>query len=294
MDFSQSAAFFDLQNFDAYNFNTGSWASSAFKGQMKRADDFVSIWNRPTRKRMLFTHPDEEITSSVIRVPSTGEIFMVAHTSGDTFKNVHYRNLSGLHQVLGTAVHRRKTPVVTAGVKGWAVESVVRNTFADFELRSVNESQEMQQLNYGSYFMFMPSDTYLQRHDTVELNSKRYYVLEPYLDSGLVCARVSLQPDERVNFVYTSKGAPSYNTSTQSVTSVDTPYNVTGKITPFIQQDLKNSDVIKDRVKVMILESFISFTPKINDVIAYLGTSYRVEIVQRDASLEEWVLVASS
>ena len=60
-----------------------------------------------------------------------------------------------------------------------------------------------------------------------------------------------------------------------------------------IVQDLKNSDVVRDRVQVMIIDTFISYTPKIGDKVAYLGTTYTVEIVQRDAGLEEWILMAS-
>ena len=293
MDLLQAAQYFDTLSFDAYNFTTESWEISAFEGQLKRADDFISIWNRPTRKRMLYTPPSVTIPSSVIRVGTTGETFLVGHVAGDSHANVHYRNLCGLHQVDGRAVQRRKTPAETLGVKGWAVEATVKNTFADIELRSVNEGQETQLLNYGNYFMFMPYDADVRRHDTIEVASVRYYVLDVYVDSGMRCARATAQPDERVNFVYTSVGSPVYSTATQTISSTNTNYNATGKVVPLLSQDLRNSEVTRNRVKVMILESFISFTPKIGDLVSYLGSQYKVEIVQRDASLEEYILLAS-
>lgn len=294
MDFVQASNYFDTLSFDSYDFTNNLWVIASFQGQLKRADDFISIWNRPTRKRMLYTSPYQIIPSSVVRVNTTGETFLVGHTAGDSLSNVHYRNLSGLHQVDGTATHRRKTPVEVSGVKGWAVESTVKTTFADVELRSVNEGQETQQLNYGNYFLFMPFDSDLRRHDTVELNSVRYYVLDVYLDSGMRCGRATVQPDERVNFTFSSVGAPVYNPATQTSSSTNTSYNVTGKIVPLLTQDIKNSDVIRDRVKVLLLESFISFTPKVGDSLTYLGTTYTVDIVQRDASLEEFVILASA
>lgn len=294
MDFQQTAKFFDQQNFDRYNFTTSSWNLNAFKGQLKRGDEFVTIWNRPTRKRMLYVASGVS-TGEVIRVPHTGEVFMVGHASGDVHANVHYRSLVGLHQSAGVAVQRRKTPVESLGVKGWAAETVVKTTFGDVELRSVNEGQEAQLINYGNYFMFLPVNTVLHRHDTVTLNSVVYYVLEVYPDSGLMCARVSAQPDERVNFVYTSVAAQTYNTASQTVTAgADTNYNVTGKVVPLVFEDLKNSDVFRNRVKVMILTSFISFTPKMLDKLTYLGVTYTVEVVQRDAGLEEWQILASA
>ena len=293
MDFAQAAAFFDCQNFDHYDFNTSSWVENSFTGQIRRADDFTSIWNRPTRKRMMFTAPSVTIPSSVVRVSNTLEIYLVAHGFSDTHANSSYRVLTALHQSAGSTVHNRKTPVEVLGVKGWATESLVANTFSDVELRSVNESQESRLLNYGNYFIFTPSDTDLRRHDTLVLDGTAYYILESYKDSGMVCARATIEPDERVDFVYVAKGTEVYDTSTQTTSSVDVLYNTTGKIKPLMSQDLKNSDVIKDRVQVMLLESYISYEPKVNDLVRYLGKDYSVDMVQRDAGLEEWTLLAS-
>lgn len=293
MDIVQAAAYFDRQDFDTYNFTTSSWELNVFKGQLKRADDFVSIWNRPTRKRMLYTANGVTINSSVIRLPTTQEIYMVGHGFGDSFSNVHYRTVTGLHQALGEMQVHRKTPVEVLGVKGWAVNALVKTTFGDLELRSVNEGQEASLYNYGSFFLFSPPDTALLRHDTVTLGGVTYYVFEVYLDSGFCCARISSQPDERVDFVYTSVGTTVYNTATQTTSSTDVTYNTTGKVKPLLVQDLRNSDVVRDRIQVMIIDSFISYTPKINDKITYLGTVYKVEVVQRDAGLQEWILLAS-
>lgn len=292
MDFVQAAAYFDRQEFDSYNFTTEAWELNTFKGQLKRSDDFITIWNRPTRKRMLYTAANVTIPSPVIRVPSTQEVYMVAHSFGDSHANSHYRTLRALHQSAGTALQYRKTPVENAGIKGWAVESLIATTFADTELRSVNEGQEAQLLNYGSFFVFTPSNTSLRRHDSLLLNGTRYYVIETYVDSGMICARATTTPDERVNFQYISIGNPVYNTATQSVSSTDTTYNTTGKITPLLMSEIKNSDITKARIRVQLLESFISYTPKVGDKVAYLSTTYTVEIVQRDAGLEEWVLQA--
>lgn len=293
MDIVQAAGYFDRQYFDAYDFSTESWELNVFTGQLKRADDFVSIWNRPTRKRMLYTAKDVVIPSTVIRLPTTQEIYMVGHGFGDSFSNVHYRTTTGLHQAAATMQVYRKTPVEVLGVKGWATNTLVKTTFGDLELRSVGEGQEASLYNYGSFFLFSPSDSQIARHDTVVLEGTTYYVFEVYVDSGFRCARVSSQPDERVNFTYTSVGSQVYNPATQTTSSTDTTYNTTGKIKPLIVQDLKNSDVVRDRVQVMIIDTFISYTPKIGDKIAYLGTTYTVEIVQRDAGLEEWILMAS-
>ena len=240
MDITQGAKFFDRQSFDSYNFSTSSWQLSVIKGQLKSSDKFVSIWNRPTRKRMLYSAPGQLQEATVIRVPSTQEIFMVGTSQKDSISNRAYREITGLHEISGFAQVLRKTPVVVSNIKGWAVESLVRTSFADVELRSVNESQDKELINYGHFFLFMPSDEPLKRHDSVRvydtktLTTQTYYVLEVYLDSGYKCARVTVKPDERINFTYISVGEQEYDDATQQVSSTDVTYNVTGKISPIL------------------------------------------------------------
>jgi hypothetical protein len=242
---------------------------------------------------MLYCAPGQMPTSSIVRVPSTGEIFLVGTPHQDSIQNTAYRAVLSVHSSAGSATVVRKIPAVTLGIKGWAVDTLIRNTFADVELRSVNESQQATLLNYGNYFLFMPHDEPLQRHDVVTLNAISYYVLEVYKDSGFTSARVTAHPDERVNFTYTSVGAQTYNTSTQTVTSSNTTYNVTGKIVPEISQEIVNSEVITEALKVMLLDSFISFVPKVGDLINYLNKTYTVFKVERNSILSEWNLEAS-
>lgn len=292
MDITKAAKYFDRQDFDAYDFNTASWVPAAFRGQLKSSDTFVSIWNRPTRKRMLYCAPGQQPTSSVIRVPTTGEMFMVGTVQKDSIMNTSYRMVVGLHTIRAVAQVNRKIPVVNAGIKGWAVNTPIRTSFGDVELRSVNETQDQELANYGHFFLFMPSDEDLQRHDTVTIQGVQYYVLEVYPDSGYTAARVTSHPDERVDFVYVSKGVGAYNPATQSVSSSDTSYNVTGKLVPMLSEDVPNQDILKERVRVMLMDSFISFDPKVDDKITYLGKTYTVDKVERNSILSEWYLTA--
>ena len=292
MDLAEAATFFDTQSFDAYDFDEETWVNSAFTGQLRIADSFVSIWNRPTRKRMLFCAPGEEPTSSVIRLPSTGDIFMVGTLHADSMIETAYRKTYGLHQVAGTAVINRLIPDEDYGIKGWAVNTEIQSTFGDVELRSVDENLDSKISHYGNYFMFLPSDADLQRNDTVSLNLTTYYVVEAYIDSGLTCARVTSNPEERTNFTYTSKGSVTYNTATQTTTSSDTVYNVTGRVVPKVVSEKDNTSIVRNRIRIMVQTSFISFTPKPYDVVTFESKSYKVESVERNAVKDEWYIEA--
>lgn len=293
MDIVRAARAFDKQVFDEYNYTTSSWELATFTGQYKLADVFLSIYNRPGRKRMLYCAPDQLPTKTVIRVPSTGEIFMVGNVQQDSYQNTAYRAVVGLHHsAVGPASVSRLTPAVTLGIKGWATSSLVRNTFADAEMRSVNERQDEELVNYGHYFLFLPSDEDLRRHDTVTIGSQVFYVLETYIDSGIIYARATIRPEERVNFVYTSVTSESHNVSTQVTSETTVTYNTTGKVVPLAAEDIPNSEVLSQWLRLMVLDSFISYTPKVNDRVTYLGEVFTIQKVERDSILDEWYLTA--
>jgi hypothetical protein len=291
MELSDAASFFDTVAFDAYDFTSGFWNSNQFVGQLQEADSFVTLWNRPTRKRMLHTAPQEVIPSSVVRVSATGEIYMVGTAQSDILHDENYRRINGLHQPQGAAVHRRLTPVEVLGVSQWASNETIRNTFADVELRSVDENQNAKIDNYGQFLLFCPGDEALQRQDTVEVGGSVYFVIEPYLDGGLACARVSLHPDERMNFVYKSFVSTAYDPNTQLNTPTFTSYNTTGKITSASAKVTMGSDV-GETLDIMLHDRFISFEPKLEDEITFNGSTFRVSEKRRNSILSEWYLTA--
>lgn len=294
MDISQVAAYFDLQSFDEFDFNSSSWLVNSFKGQLKLADKFIAIWNRPTRNRMIYVAPDQEPASSVVRVSNTGDVLMLKTAQRDTHADNHYRTVIGGHLSAGAAVVKRLLPVGPPENPGWAVQAVILNTFADVELRSVNENTDRELLAYGHFFMFLPRGTGLMDHDTVVLNGKDYYVLETYIDSGLEAARVTARPDERVNMVYTSLGAPVYDENTSEMTRPETNSNVTGKITIRKIVEEENSEIPRKVVEVLVRKPFIGLIPKIGDKITFQGFTYVINSVGENSLRDEWLLGASS
>ena len=291
MELSDAASFFDTVSFDTYDFVSGFWNSNQFIGQLKEVDDFVTIYNLPTRKRMLHTAPQEVIGSSVIRISDSEEIYMVGTGQSDILDNTAYRRVNGLHTPQGAAIHRRLTPVEVLGVSQWAVNTVIRNTFADVELRSVNEDQNTKIDNYGQFFLFCPGDETLERQDTVEVRGKIYFVIESYFGSGLACARVTLHPEERRNFVYKFRSGSAYDPNTQTTAPTFTSYNTTGKITS-TSADASMKDEVGERLEIMLHDRFISFQPQLKDEIVFNGLTYRISKRKRNSILSEWYLTA--
>lgn len=289
MDIFQAARYFDIQNFDYFDFTNRVWVLAAFKGQLKKTDTFTEIWNRPTRKRLLTCAPDQEPQSPVIRVPESGETFMVGASHKDVFDG-YYRFIAGLHKIKGQAIVRRRAPAGPSNDPGYAVETVVIDTFGDNELRSADENQDREIEHYGSYFLFLPINTTLNRDDSVEIDGIRYFVLESYVDSGLMCARATSQPDDRINAIYVSLGAETYDTNTQQSTRTPTSYQVTGRVKPLHSERAHDENVLATELSFLIRKSWIGIEPKIDDKLTIGSKTSRITNVAQNSLLDEWYL----
>ena len=293
MNFVTLSKHFDRLDFDTYDFGNATWDSKTFKGQLKLADKFVTLYNRPTRKRMLYTAKGVELTATVMRVTANpDDVYMVGTGQSDFHENTKYRQVTGTHLASAPAVVRRLTPAESGGKSIWATNETVITTWADIEMRSVDESQERQIDNFGHYFLIMPRDTPLERQDTVEHNSVVYTVLETYLDAGFLMARVTNLPEERKNFVYSQKLAQVYNIATQRNETTYEVYQCTAKVTPTLSESTAFNDE-KEMIRVMFHDRFISFEPKIQDQITFNGFKYEVARVQRNSILSEWYVLAT-
>lgn len=292
MDLHQTAKFFDYEKFDKFDFVTSTWVPQAFTAQLKKADVFVSIWNRPTRKRMMYTAPDQEPGADgyVVRTPG-GLVMMVGNRHPDEFKGP-YRSVFGLHYTAGTAEIHRLAPTGGSGNPGWATEALIQTTWADTELRSADTNHEMNIEHYGNFFLFMPRNAPIQRDDRILLNGTSFQIEETYLDTGLMCARCTNKPDERRNFVYRSYTGDSFNGSSGDVSQTYTNYNVTGRVRPRNQQQIGAEPIIIDDIYVMIRKSWIGVSPKVLDQIQILGKTFKVKKVGQNALLDEWYIEA--
>lgn len=293
MDIFQTSRYFDSTQFQEWDFNTSSWVNSSFVGQLKKADNFVSIWNRPTRKRMLYSQVNVPLNSSVVRVTATGEIFLVGSSQDDAHLNTGYRRVFNAHEAYGVARVLRKLPQVKAGGElGFALSQQVEVTFGDYELRATDRLSDDRILGYGEYFLFLPSNSNVQDLDTVEIAGKEFYVYEVYKDSGLVTCRATGKSDDRVNLQYIEKLTAVYDPNTQSVNNTEKIYETTAKLIPKIEKTDFSANSLEKGIRVVMRKDFISYTPKIGNFIQFSSQRYRIDKIALDSLHEEYVIDA--
>ena len=86
----------------------------------------------------------------------TGEIFMIGAMQPDAHDNTHYRNIYSMTIPNGVATVYRKAPAGPANNPGWAVQDTVETTWADVELRSLNENEDTALIHHGHFVVTLP------------------------------------------------------------------------------------------------------------------------------------------
>ena len=211
---------------------------TTFKGRIEIADRFLSNFNKPLRRRMLFTAPGEQLPESVtFRHPGTGDVYLLGQDRQDaTIGNgtPHIR-LSVCHLVTeelngsaGLATLYRKAPAGPAEDPGWLVESIVARGFADIEFRTSASQPETEEIRVQNFIGFLPRTVTCEPWDYLELQGKRYRVVDSFADSGFSAFRVDFEPDRRIDFVVHRIGPRTYDRVTHEYTSVRSSHNVSG------------------------------------------------------------------
>lgn len=288
MDLFKTSKYFDTTKFLEYDFLSSSWVDRGFIGQVKKADNFVSIWNRPTRKRMIYSQVDVPLTSTVVKVVGTGEILIVGSSQDDVHSSKGYRRVYNAHEAFSTAEVRRKTSPIVGGKKDFAVDSLVETTFGDYELRATDRLKDEVLLGHGEYFLFLPSNSSVSDLDEVIISGHPFVVYEVARDSGLVSCRATSKPDDRRNFVYKEIVADVYDPSTQTFIPTFESYNSTGKVLSVEDKIDYERDENKEEYMIVIRNEYISYVPKVGSKVDVFSNTYTVLSVKSDSLREEW------
>jgi hypothetical protein len=223
---------------DGLDLLTGAFSPGAFVGRMEVVDRFLSNFNKPLRRRMLFSAPDVVFPESkTFRHPGTGDVYLLGQSRSDAIAGQPHLQLTVCHLVTnvtngsaGLATLYRKTPVGPESDPGWLVEQEVTKGFIDLEFRTSSNEADTYELKIGNYYAFMPSYVQAEEWDFVELNGTRYRVVDAFSDSGMTGLRVDKEEDARGDFLLHHAGVRTYNRTTHAYEVISTPYQVTGVI----------------------------------------------------------------
>lgn len=287
------------EKFEIYDEETEKFVASDFVGRIGPTDRFLSIYNRPTRKRQLYVSPEQEIPPSlVIRHALTGAEYILGigrmDARGDVDEGNPYVTLCMLHDVSSTGSGRarlyRRAPLGPPENPGWLVEQELAHTFLDLEFRTNASESGTLNNKIPNFYAWCPATISAQEWDYFELGGKRYRVVDSFMDAGMVGLRLDQEPDPRLDFVIQTKEQVYDNIRHEWVDRLET-YNVTGIIP-------RDEDISKwarttaiNTIDVVIKSEHIGFTPLPEMDILYQGRTRKIKNVTTQAGQKEFRLV---
>lgn len=253
---------------EAWDEATQSFVPDAFVGRVDLTDRFLSNFNKPLRRRMLYTrHGTQFPPSRTFRHPGTQQVYLLGQTRSDALDGKPYVDLTVCHLVTdepfgssGLATIYRKAPTGPADNPGWLVEQELTKAFVDLEFRTSANEAETFEVKVENFFAFLPAHIKCEEWDFLELHGKRYRVVDTFADSGLSGLRVDEELDPRLNFVLHVEGDKAYNRATHQWDLVTAEFNVTGVLTKYRDFALWATDS-ESYFEVAIDREHIGFRP---------------------------------
>ena len=279
------------------------FVQNSFNGRIAIFDRFLSIYNRPTRKRQLYVKPGTLLpTSLVIQHQASGEMYIVGQGRADARDDVAegntYVEMYMLHTCTpnpdgssGVALHTRKEVQGPDNDPGWLVNVELGGVFMDMEFRTSSAEEGMYDSKTENFYAWAPLPVKVNQHDFFSLNGINYRVVDTFVDAGMRGLRLDREPDNRVDFVIRVEGNPVFNPITYEEETSVKDYNVTGTVTSLT--DLARWRVesrTNSTITVVIDEKHIGFTPTPNMVIMYQGLERRIRDVSTQAGERQFTV----
>lgn len=282
---------------EVWDAETDSFLASDISCRLSVVDRFLSTFNRPTRRRMLYHDPAAALPASrVIRDVVSGEVFMAGQTRLDAMTGKAYGALTILHLATeephGTSGRCRVVRKVSEGPAddpGWLVDKQVELTWCDTEYTGASTETGAYDLKIAGHIVFLPQCVSLERWDMLHVNGMVLRVMNVYGDSGFTGARVDQEADERVNFVIRTNEGKRYDHETLRYVDDARDYNVTGIVTKGHRYSGATEDS-DDYIDVVVETRHIGFVPKPDMVLAHAGREWTIKSVDVPANGEQYVM----
>lgn len=257
------------EQMEAWDEASQAFIPDAFRGRIDLTDRFLSNFNKPLRRRMLFTEPGTQFPESrTFRHPGTQDVYIIGQTRGDALGGKHYLNLSVCHLVTdtpnmssGLATVFRKVPEGPADDPGWLVEKELGKAFIDLEFRTSANEPEMHDTKVENYYCFAAAHWAFKPWDFLELHGVRYRVVDTFADSGLAGTRVDLEKDHRVDLLVHRDSESQYDRATHKFISARRTYEVTA-VLPNVQDFAAWTSESEPYIDVVIEREHIGFRPR--------------------------------
>lgn len=278
-----------------------SFAGDTFLGRIDLTDRFLSIYNRPTRKRQLYTRPDTPLPASFIfRHKGSGDVYIVGQTRTDSRSDVSggdpYIAITMLHLVTpnpngssGQAVHTRKQPLGPPDNPGWLQEVVLGTPFMDVEFRTSSSEAGVYDSKIENYYAWTPINVVAEQWDFFELNGIKYRNIDNFTDIGMRGLRLDREGDPRIDVVI-HKSSRVYDPVEHAYVTTKVAFNVTMIVPEDTDIASWAAEKAASSVVLVVDRGHIGFAPTAGNEIEYQGRRRLVKNVTTQAGEKQYRL----
>lgn len=266
-------------------------------GRLETTDRFLSNFNRPTRKRMLYIDFDEDLEAyDVVRHKMTGEIYLLGverrdQQAGKPTVQLLICHLATPGKSAGLATVQRSTVVGTGDDLGWVEMVEGGEAYVDLELRTTSVEPGSKETEVGRYYCFSEAQKDFFPGDRLELNGVPYVVDDAAYDSGFRMLRLTARDVHWVNSVFTWQGAERiYNRDTGQFESQTFTRNVSGLWVSDSNSYEGFSHPGTDSTSFRVQKAHIGFTPMPGMKIDIEGREWTIMAVGQEEYRGQWIL----
>lgn len=282
---------------------TKQFVPSKLTGRVDLTDRFLTIYNRPTRKRQIYTRPGDPLPESlVIQHPSSGDIYILGQGRRDARYDVDdgkaYVQLNMLHLVTpenrgssGLAKQFRKVVKGPPEDPGWLVEELIAEDYLDVEFRTSSAEAGAYDTKIENFYAWTTLNVSAQQWDFFDLHGSRYRVVDTFTDMGMRGLRMDKESDVRVDFTIRKADEQVYDPQTHSWQSDTKEYKVSGYAPNATEIAKWKTDRTKSTVTLVIEEAHIGFTPKPDMVVTYQGVERLIREVTTQAGEKQFKVI---
>lgn len=298
MNLRRISKHFDSAEFEYLDPVTRLWGN-VFEGRLAVTDRFLSNFNRPTRKRMLYTDFDTDLAAyDIIRHRITGDVYLIGVARRDTFKMDKTTQLLICHMVTPNGLSAGIADVLRPSVTGagddlgWVQMLHIGNAYVDLELRATSREPGSKDTEIGMYYAWTESHWPFKDGDKLMLNGQHYIVEETAYDAELQHLRVISRDQYYIDTVFELGTSRVFDrTANKFIDAVQTR-NVSGYlVTLHDSNDGYDSDV-SDHAELRIRTDHIGFTPVpgMKVTLPVNNKTYSVRFVEQSEHRNQWIV----
>lgn len=293
------------EQFEVWDRESQTFSRRGFEGRVHLMDRFLSIYNRPLRKRQLYVKPGTNLPESMVfKHPKSGCVYLIGHGRQDAASNVDegntYVDMYICHEVTpqpggssGLAKYFRRVPQGPVTDPGWLVEEELESVFLDMEFRTSTTDTAAYDHKIESLFCWAPLWLEAREWDFIELWGERYRVVDTYVEAGLRGLRIDRERDVRVDFKVL-KNERTFDTTAHKWVDNLQEFKVTGVIID--TQELANwrgvfrEDIPTSNAEVAIDYDHIGFAPEVGMKVDLGGRIREIKEVYSQAGDKQYRL----